>query len=146
MFSLFPIEGFDVMVQLAFGTVLDDDEDAGSEHAIAAAGPAVAVLLHGSYEQGIPMSPEWVAEIEKVDEKVRHLAIHDRHLIAVTERDRPFVNGDLIRGFTFSGTRAEVADKIEAAGAAGVDRDRVPTLRSRHSGELRTFAEAAGLA
>ena len=63
-FSLFPIEGFDWMVQLAFGTVLDDGEDPGSEHAIAAAGPAVAVLLHGSYEQGAPLDPNWAAGIE----------------------------------------------------------------------------------
>src|SRR5262245_29974924 len=145
VFSLFPIEGFDWMVQLAFGTVLEDDEDAGSEHAIAAAGPAVAVLLHGSYEQGIPMNPEWTAEIEKVDERVRHLAIHDRHLIAVTERDRPFVNGDLIRGFTFSGSRAEVADKIEAAGAAGVTEIAFQPCGPDIPRELRTFAEAAGL-
>jgi len=47
-FSLFAVDGFDWMVQLAFGTVLDDGEDAGSERAIEAAGPAVAVLLHGS--------------------------------------------------------------------------------------------------
>jgi 5,10-methylenetetrahydromethanopterin reductase len=146
VFSLFPIEGFDLMVQLAFGTVLDDGEDADSEHAIAAAGPAVAVLLHGSYEQGIPMSPEWVAEIEQVDEKVRHLAIHDRHLIAVTERDRPFVNGELIRGFTFSGTRAEIADKIEAAGAAGVTEIAFQPCGPDIPRELRSFAEAAGLA
>ncbi len=145
VFSLFPIEGFDWMVQLAFGTVLDDGEDAGSEHAIAAAGPAVSVLLHGSYEQGIPMNADWVAEIEKVDERVRHLAIHDRHLVAVTERDRPFVNGDLIRGFTFSGTRAEVAEKIEAAGAAGVTEIAFQPCGPDIPRELEAFAEAAGL-
>jgi 5,10-methylenetetrahydromethanopterin reductase len=119
-FSIFPIEGFDWMVQLTFGTVLEPGEDAGSERAIAAAGPAVAVMLHGSYERGAPIDTTWAEGIESIDERTRHLAIHDRHLVAVTERDRPFVTGDLARAFTYTGSAAEIGEKIAAAGAAGV--------------------------
>jgi 5,10-methylenetetrahydromethanopterin reductase len=145
-FSLFPIEGFDWMVQLAFGTVLDDGEDAGSERAVAAAGPAVAVLLHGSYEQGAPLDANWAAAIEKVDERTRHLAVHDGHLISVTERDRPYITGDLIRGFTYTGTRAEVAEKVAAAGASGVSEIAFQPAGPDIPRELRAFAEATGLA
>jgi 5,10-methylenetetrahydromethanopterin reductase len=144
-FSLFPIEGFEWMVQLAFGTVLDDGEEAGSEHAIAAAGPAVAVMLHGSWEQGTPIDAGWAAEIEKVDPRVRHLAVHDRHLIAVTERDRPYVNGELVRAFTYTGTRAEVAEKLAASEAAGVTEIAFQPAGPDIPRELRAFAEAAGL-
>jgi len=145
-FSLFPIEGFDWMVQLAFGTVLDDGEDAGSERAIAAAGPAVAVLLHGSYEQGAPIDASWVAEIEQVEERTRHLAVHDLHLIAVTERDRPYITGELIRAFTYSGTRAEVGEKVAAGAAAGVTEIAFQPAGPDIPRELRAFAEAAGIA
>ena len=145
-FSLFPLDGFDWMVQLAFGTVLDEGEDAGSERAIAAAGPAVAVLLHGSYEQGAPLDANWAAGIETIDERTRHLAVHDRHLVSVTEHDRPYITGDLIRAFTYTGTRGEVAEKIATAGAAGVTEIAFQPAGPDIPRELQAFAEAAGLA
>ena len=55
---------------LAFGTVLDDGEDAGSARAFAAAGPGLAVVYHGMYEgdpaavDGLPGGAEWRARIE----------------------------------------------------------------------------------
>jgi 5,10-methylenetetrahydromethanopterin reductase len=144
-FSLFPLEGFGWMVQLAFGTVLDEGEDAGSERAIAAAGPAVAVLLHGSYEQGAPLDANWAAGIETIDERTRHLAVHDRHLVSVTEHDRPYITGDLIRAFTYTGTRGEVAEKIATAGAAGVTEIAFQPAGPDIPRELEVFAQAAGL-
>ncbi len=143
-FSLFPIEGFDWMVQLAFGTVLDEGEDAGSERSIAAAGPAVAVLLHGSYEQGAPLDPTWAEGIEAIDERTRHLAVHDRHLISVTERDRPYITGDLIRAFTYTGTASEIAEKVATAAAAGVTEIAFQPAGPDIPRELRAFAAAAG--
>ena len=145
-FSIFPVEGFDWMVQLAFGTVLDDGEDAGSERAIAAAGPAVAVLLHGSYEQGAPIDATWAAGIEALDERTRHLAVHDRHLIAVTERDRPYITGELIRAFTYTGTPAEIGEKVAAAAAAGVTEIAFQPAGPDIPRELRAFAAAAATA
>jgi 5,10-methylenetetrahydromethanopterin reductase len=144
-FSLFPLDGFTWMVQLAFGTVLEDGEDAGSDRAVAAAGPAAAVILHGSWEQGAPIDAAWAAEIDKVDPRVRHLAVHDRHLIAVTERDRPYITGDLIRAFTYTGTRAEIAAKLAAAEAGGVTEIAFQPAGPDIPRELRAFAEAAGL-
>jgi 5,10-methylenetetrahydromethanopterin reductase len=145
-FSLFAVEGFDWMVQLAFGTVLDEGEDAGSERSIAAAGPAVAVLLHGSYEQGAPLDPAWAQGIEALDPRTRHLAIHDRHLIAVTERDRPYITGDLVRAFTYTGTAPEIGEKLAAAAASGVTEIAFQPAGPDIPRELRAFAGAAGLA
>jgi 5,10-methylenetetrahydromethanopterin reductase len=145
-FSLFAVDGFDWMVQLAFGTVLDDDEDAGSDRAVAAAGPAVAVLLHGSYEQGAPLDPAWAANIETIDERTRHLAIHDRHLISVTERDRPYITGDLMRAFTYTGSAAEVGEKLAATAASGVTEIAFQPAGPDIPRELVAFAAAAGVA
>ncbi|MDQ3148197.1 MAG: LLM class flavin-dependent oxidoreductase [Actinomycetota bacterium] len=119
-FSPLPLAGFDRMVQLTFGTVLDDSEDPGSDRAMAAAGHGAAVILHGSYERGIPFDPAWSAEIDAVPADIRHLAIHDRHLVSLTERDRPYVTGDLIAAFTTTGTAREIRDRVAAARDAGV--------------------------
>lgn len=142
-FSLFAVDGFDWMVQLAFGTVLEDDEDAGSERAVAAAGPAVAVLLHGSYEQGAPLDATWARHIDAIDERVRHLTIHDRHLIAVTERDRPYITDELIRGFTYTGTVPQIREKLASAAASGVTEIAFQPAGPDIPRELRAFAVAA---
>lgn len=145
-FSLFPIAGFDRMVQLTFGTVLDDDEDAGSDRAIAAAGHAAAVILHGSYERGIPVDPAWSAEIDAIPAAVRHLATHDRHLVSVTERDRPFITGELITAFTTTGSAAVVRDRVAAARDAGVTEVAYQPAGPDIPRELATFMDAtAGL-
>ena len=115
----------------------------GASARIAAAGPAVAVLLHGSYEQGAPIDATWAAGIEALDERTRHLAIHDLHLIAVTERDRPYITGDLIRAFTYSGSPAEIGEKVAAAAAAGVTEIAYQPAGPDIPRELRAFAAAA---
>jgi 5,10-methylenetetrahydromethanopterin reductase len=143
-FSLFPVEGFDWMVQLAFGTVLDDGEDPGSKRAIDAAGPAVAVLLHGSYEQGAPLDANWARAIDALDERTRHLAVHDRHLISVTERDRPYITGELISAFTYTGSPAQISEKLTAAAASGVTEIAFQPAGPDIPRELRAFAAAAG--
>jgi 5,10-methylenetetrahydromethanopterin reductase len=85
---------------LAFGTVLDPGEPADSERAYAAAGPAVTVVYHGMYENapalvdGLPGGPEWRAELERIPEHLRHLALHEDHIVSVTERDRPLLSAE----------------------------------------------------
>ena len=146
-FSLFPIEGFDWMVQLAFGTVLDDGEDAGSERAIEAAGPAVAVLLHGSYEQGAPLDPSWAAEIETLDERTRHLAVHDRHL-DLGHRTRPPLHHRRAhpRVHVHRHARARSARSSPPPAPAGVTEIAFQPAGPDIPRELQAFARAAALA
>jgi 5,10-methylenetetrahydromethanopterin reductase len=141
-FSLFPLPGFDRMVQLTFGTVLDEGEDAGSDRAKAAAGHAAAVILHGSYERGIPIDPAWSAEIDTIPLDVRHLAIHDRHLVALTERDAPYVTGELIAAFTTPGTASQIRDRVATARDAGVTEVAYQPAGPDIPRELATFMAA----
>ncbi len=83
---------------LAFGTVLDDGEQPADERVMDAAGHSFAVLFHALYERGgadavdaIPGGQSWREAVETVPEDSRHLAIHEDHLVTVTERDRPAV-------------------------------------------------------
>ncbi|SFA89374.1 5,10-methylenetetrahydromethanopterin reductase [Amycolatopsis marina] len=95
-----PVPGFDWCVNLTLGTVLDEGEDPGTERAIAAAGHAASLWLHFAMEFGkldmIPGGEQWAAAYDDIPVETRHLDLHEGHLWAVTERDRPFVNGEVL--------------------------------------------------
>lgn len=122
-----PIGGFEWSSVLAFGTVLDEGEDPGSQRAIDAAGHGASVIFHLAMEFGqqdtFPRGEEWAAAYADIPERVRHLALHDGHLHSVNERDRPFVDHDLM---VASGVAQEPAgwrerlEQFEAAGATDV--------------------------
>jgi 5,10-methylenetetrahydromethanopterin reductase len=145
-----PVEPGRMCVQLAFGTVLDDGEDPGSARALAAAGHGAGVSLHAMYERGadfsrIPGGADWVAEIEAVQADQRHLAVHDRHLIALTERDAKVVNGGMLRQFGLARTRSEWKEHLKRLEAAGITEIAYQPAGPDIPGELARFAEAAGI-
>ena len=136
---------------LVFGTVLDDGESPGSERALAAAGPGLTVVFHGMYEgnpeavDGLPGGAEWRARVEAVPKEVRHLAVHEDHLVAVTDRDRPLLDGELLRAFTWTGTRAEMRARLDALEAAGGTEILYAPMGPDIARELEAFAEVGGL-
>jgi 5,10-methylenetetrahydromethanopterin reductase len=143
---------FDWCAALAFGTVLDEGEDAGSARAFAAAGPGLTVVFHGMYEgdpaavDGLPGGAEWRARIEEFPESVRHLAVHEDHLVAVTARDEPLLDGDLLRAFTWTAPPAELRERLGLLEAAGVTEILYAPMGPDVPRELRAFAEVGGLA
>jgi 5,10-methylenetetrahydromethanopterin reductase len=58
-----------------------------------------------------------------VPERLRHLALHDKHLIAINERDRHFITGALLAreglALTREGWRERVS-KLESLGATEI--------------------------
>ena len=92
--------GFDRSSVLCFGTVLDDGEDPGSDRAMAAAGHAAALAYHAAYLGGVvtslPDGDRWLAALEEVPERERHLALHEGHLIDANARDRAVITGDTL--------------------------------------------------
>jgi 5,10-methylenetetrahydromethanopterin reductase len=137
-------------VVLTFGTVLADGEDPGAPRVVAAAGHGSAVALHGAYERGVDFSrlpgwADWVAEIEKVPEEERHLALHDLHLIGVTERDAPFVTGELMRQLGHARTASEWRDRLAELESRGATEIAYQPAGPDIPGELARFAAAAGL-
>lgn len=115
---------------LRFGTVLDDGEDETSPRVIEAAGPGAAVALHGLYERGgaagvdgLPGGPAWRTEIEALDERTRHIAVHDGHLVRLSDRDRAaFAAGltGLIPAFGLTGTPQAVRDQVAGLETQGI--------------------------
>ncbi len=140
---------FDWCSVLAFGTVLDEGESASSERAFAAAGPGLTVVYHAMYEsdpasvEGLPGGVEWRKGLDAIPEAERHLAIHKDHMVRVTERDTPLLDGDLLKAFTWTGEAADVRARIDALAAAGATELLYAPMGPDVSRELHTFWEMA---
>jgi 5,10-methylenetetrahydromethanopterin reductase len=147
VFGSAPIGGFAWSVLLAMGTVLDAGESAGTERALAAAGHAAAVGLHWAIEHGqlagLPNGAEWAAVYERVPEPLRHLALHDQHLIAVNARDRAFVSGELLAKQGLALDRAGWRVKLAALEGQGVTEIAYQPAGPNIPRELEAMAEAA---
>jgi 5,10-methylenetetrahydromethanopterin reductase len=146
-----PQPGFAWCAVFAFGTVLDDGETPASARAFEALAPALAVIYHGAYEAGpervdaLPGGRGWREEIERVPEPLRHLAVHEDHMVRATERDRRHLSPALAAA-TFTGTRAELRARMEQLAAGGATELVYAPHGPDPARELRALAEAAGLA
>jgi 5,10-methylenetetrahydromethanopterin reductase len=141
-------------VLLQFGTVLRDHEDLRSRAVLDRVGHAVAVAFHAMYERGgadaarsLPGGDTWVAAIEAIPERERHLATHEGHLVRVTPRDEPAVKQavDLIPAMSFSGTPDVLRKKVDDLASAGVTEIAYQPSGPDVPGELRRMATALEL-
>jgi 5,10-methylenetetrahydromethanopterin reductase len=115
---------------LAFGTVLGDGEQPGDERVIAAAGSGMAVAYHALYERGgaaavdaLPGGAVWRASIEAAPARERHLAVHENHLVSVTDRDRAALDAGgsaLLPVVSFTGTAEQLRARVDQLAALGV--------------------------
>jgi 5,10-methylenetetrahydromethanopterin reductase len=141
-----PIPDFKWSAVLTMGTVLDDGEAPGSARAIAAAGHAASVAFHFAVEnrrlEMVPRGEEWMAAYRGVPERVRHLALHDQHLIAVNDRDRPFVTGELLAQLGLALPRAAWRERVALLESLGATEIAYQPAGPDIARELETFASA----
>jgi 5,10-methylenetetrahydromethanopterin reductase len=147
-------DGPGTQVLLAFGTVLDDGEDAASARAVAAAGPALAAAYHAVYEakgaagvDKLPGGREWRETVEAVELPRRHLAVHDGHLVALSRLDEALLAraAPLLESWTMTGTRAGVEARLRALPKTGITEIAYQPMGPDIPRELAAFAQAAGL-
>jgi 5,10-methylenetetrahydromethanopterin reductase len=138
---------------LALGTVLDDGEELVDERVIDAAGPIVAVIFHALYERAgaegvgaVPGGRQWWEAVETVPEDRRHLAIHEGHLVEVSERDRPAVveGAGLLPTMTFTGSPGDLRDRVAELAANGLTETIYQPVGRDIPGELERFMRAVG--
>jgi 5,10-methylenetetrahydromethanopterin reductase len=140
---------FDWCAVLAFGTVLDEGEQPTSPRALEAAGPALTVVYHGMYEanpaavDSLPGGPEWRERLESLPASVRHLTLHEDHLVRVTERDAPLLDGDTLAGFTWTGPAEQLRERLDQLEASGGTEILYAPMGPDVPRELRSFARAA---
>lgn len=141
-----PIAGFDWCVNLTLGTVLDDGEDPGSERAIAAAGHVVSRRIHHAIEFGrldtVPGGQQWARAYTDVPAETRHISLHDGHLWAVNDRDRPFVTGELLAASGAALDAAAWRDRLAQLEAAGATEIAYQPAGPDIGRELEAFAAA----
>jgi 5,10-methylenetetrahydromethanopterin reductase len=120
-------------VAFALGCVLQPGEPPDSDRAIAQAGPRAAVLLHRAADEalsGLPNTspvPPSIAEAvagyvelaKSFPAEAPWLENHRGHLMVVKPSERPFVTAEMMRLTTFTGTEADLLDRIAGLRDAG---------------------------
>jgi 5,10-methylenetetrahydromethanopterin reductase len=141
-----PIAGFSWNIVLTFGTVLAESEDPASARVLDAAGHACAVMFHAALEQRrldqVPRGKQWAATYDAVPARVRHLALHDQHLIAINDRDRPFVTGEMLVQHGLALSRAGWRERIAMLESAGATEIAYQPAGPNIPQELEAFASA----
>ncbi len=119
---------FSWVAYLFWGTVLDAGEDPRSERVRSAAGPGLALAFHAAYEFNMPLSElpggeQWQAVLDRTPPEVRHLAVHERHCIALNEADQAAWDAGahaLLEHLTVSGSAGQVRQRLAGLKAQGV--------------------------
>jgi 5,10-methylenetetrahydromethanopterin reductase len=142
-----PVPGFAWEAMLMMGTVLEEGEDIGAERVMAAAGHGAAVAYHFWSEAGrsmtdLPNGPAWEAAYADVPADVRHLAVHDRHLIAVNDRDRPILTSDVLAAMGSAFRPDEIRTRLAGMEQAGVTEIAYQPAGPDIPRELEAFAAA----
>lgn len=142
-----PIAGFDWSIQLAMGTVLDEGEDPGSDRVMAAAGHMVGVAMHYAIEHhrefvGDVDVERWRAAYADVPAQTRHLTLHAGHLVEVSERDRPFLSGDLLVAKGAALSAKQWRDRLTLAQSQGITEVAYQPAGPDIARELEAFADA----
>jgi 5,10-methylenetetrahydromethanopterin reductase len=115
------------------GCVLADGEPYDSPRSMAQAGPSAAILFHNAVEEeelhttmGFKFPPQFQANLDayrKIYQSyqpadARYMANHRGHLMYLRPEET-HITGDVIKAFTFTGTRSELAEQLREIKAAG---------------------------
>jgi len=142
---------WDYCAMLIAGTVLDPGEDHTTPRVREALGAHFATGYHAAWEwapetvDAMPGGAQWRARVEERPPGERHLAVHEGHLVAVTERDRPVVDlaGPEILGTGWTGPASSIPGRMEHAAAGGVLEVMYNPAGPDIARELEAFAAAA---
>ncbi len=147
-------ERWDGCAMLVQGTVLEPGEDHTSARVRDAAGPWFVTSYHAMTEwapaalAAMPGGSEWWAGIEaERPDGERHLAVHEGHVVTVTDRDRPLLDaaGEGLLASGWTGSAESVGSRFAELGAAGITEVLYTPAGSDIERELAAFAAAVGV-
>ena len=137
------------------GCVLDEGEAADSPRARKQAGPYAAIAFHNLVEQDqfgsiFPVGPHFPFQAQldayrKVYEKyepadARYLSNHRGHLM-FTRPEETHITGDVIRGLSLTGTRAELIERLRGLKQLGYSQVQFHTVPGQEDDMLQRWAE-----
>ncbi|MGC9670072.1 LLM class flavin-dependent oxidoreductase [Planosporangium sp. 12N6] len=133
------------------GAVLADGEALDSPRVQAAAGPGNALAFHFAYEAGadvaaLPDGQAWLAVIQRVPERDRHLAVHDQHLVTLNAADEAaWAAGSwtAIPTTTVTGSARQLRQRLSAFAEDGITEIVYQPTGPDIAGELEAFIKAA---
>jgi len=138
---------------LAWGTVLDEEEDPSSQRVRLAGGPGTALAWHGAYEFGGPAAvaelaggDAWNDVVTRSPEDLRHLAVHAGHCVELNEADQAAWDAggsSLLESSTLTGTTKQVRSKLSELADRGVTEIVFQPCGPEVRRELERFLEAA---
>jgi 5,10-methylenetetrahydromethanopterin reductase len=133
--------GFDWCARMVSGTVVEAGETVESPRVQDAGGPWFLTGYHALWERdravlaGLPGSAEWIKRIEaERPEGERHLAVHEGHLVTITDRDRPLLE-----------VAAALMPMFHWVGPAEDLQSRVNDVRAQGANEIIYFAAGADI-
>jgi alkanesulfonate monooxygenase SsuD/methylene tetrahydromethanopterin reductase-like flavin-dependent oxidoreductase (luciferase family) len=124
------LANFPVM-SMTTGCVLKPGESAVAPRVIERVGPRAIVPLHAMWERSAVTPPwmprglweryrdEYVAKM-KTPEDRRYLEVHEGHLIYLKPGEERYLDEELIRATTLTGTAEEIIARLKALEAAGI--------------------------
>jgi len=145
-----PAGGFSTCLVGVNGTVLDEGETVESPRVREAAGPLVAVAYHSACARDResvkrrPNGEAWLASVEALPERVRHLSVHRGHAKEISNGHDKLADLSIAKRVSFTGTADELRDRLdglESGGATGVI---LGTSGAGMEREMRAFAKVAG--
>ena len=119
---------------LSTGCVLRSGESITSPRVVERVGPLAIVALHALWERSavasdLPVSlqqlydrydKEYVTKMQTPVDR-RYLEVHEGHLIYLKPGEEHYVNESLVRGFSLTGTGAEIIARLKALEAVGLE-------------------------
>lgn len=157
MMSLFEVtatqRAYRRRVVVVMVTVLDDGEAVHSDRVRDTVGVVAGVQLHFAWTlQGpdvvreMPGGPEWLEIVNRSPERERHLAVHQGHLLRMSDADAAAWKAGshaLLPGNTLTGSLEEVASAIRALVIAGATEIHFQPTGPDIPRELERFMAAA---
>ncbi len=146
-----PGQGFDHCFVSVNGTVLDEGESEDAPRVQTALAPLMAAAYHSAYSRDpesvrrLPNGEAWLESVQRIPEAVRHLSVHRGHNLDIQNEHDRLIDLSNPKQRTFTGTPAELREriaKLEAAGATGIV---FGTSGADVERELHMYAKVAGL-
>ncbi|HKT14618.1 MAG TPA: LLM class flavin-dependent oxidoreductase [Allosphingosinicella sp.] len=135
------------------GCVLDDGELPDSPRAMAQAGPFAAVMFHDTVEREefgsvLPGEFPFPAELEayrKVYQSyepadARYLSNHRQHLMRIRPEEK-HITGNIIKGFTLTGTKAELVERLKGLKECGFNQIQFIIVPGQENEMMERWAE-----